>query len=148
MLRESTADLGLGSGVLEPDGAPAAAAGTYAPPAWGPIKRIAFRFLFSYFFLYIFPFPLEYLPFAEKVLGFYQTFLDSLVTWTGRTVFHVSITVQPNGSGDTIWNYVQLFLFAALALLATVVWSILDRRRTQYAKLYEWLRVYVRLSLA
>jgi hypothetical protein len=147
MLRESTADLG-GVGVLEPEAASAAVAGTDSPPAWSPAKRIAFRFLFSYFFLYIFPFPLEYVPFLEKALGFYQTFLDSVVTWVGRTVFHVTITVQPNGSGDTTWNYVQLFIFVVLALAATVVWSILDRRRTQYARLYEWLRVYVRLSLA
>ena len=83
-----------------------------APPAWSPAKRIAFRFFFSYFLLYIFPFPLEYVPFLEKVFGFYQTFLDSVVTWVGRTVFHVAITVQPNGSGDTTWNYVQVFCYA------------------------------------
>ena len=146
MLRENTADLEFGGGVLESEAAPAPVMD--APPAWSPAKRIAFRFLFSYFVLYIFPFPLEYVPFLEKVMGFYQTFQDSLVTWVGRTVFHVTITVQPNGSGDTTWNYVQLFLYGVLALASTVVWSILDRRRTQYARLHEWLRVYVRLYVA
>jgi hypothetical protein len=147
MLRESTADLGSVGGVLEPEGAPAA--GVDAPPAWSLAKRIAFRFFFSYFFLYIFPFPLEYVPFLEKAVGLYQlSFMDSIVSWVGRTVFGVTITVQPNGSGDTTWNYVQLFVCLVAALVATAVWSILDRRRKQYERLHEWLRVYVRLSLA
>jgi len=147
MLRESTADLGSIGGVLEPEAAPAAAVD--APPAWSPAKRIAFRFFFSYFFLYIFPFPLEYIPFLEKPVGLYQlSFMDSIVSWVGKAVFGVTITVQPNGSGDTTWNYVQLFVCLVAALVATAVWSVLDRRRTQYARLHEWLRVYVRLSLA
>jgi uncharacterized membrane protein YphA (DoxX/SURF4 family) len=60
----------------------------------------------------------------------------------------VAITVFPNGSGDTTYNYVQVFCYFVIAAAVTLVWSLLDRRRRNYARLYEWLRVYVRFVLA
>ena len=35
-----------------------------------------------------------------------------------------------------------LFCYLILALAATVVWTLLDSRRANYARLHEWLRVY------
>ena len=68
--------------------------------------------------------------------------------WVGDEVFHADTSVLPNGSGDTTYNYVQVFCFLMLALAATAVWTFLDRRRPNYARLHEWLRVYVRFALA
>ena len=145
MLRESASEAVLEQeDFLEPEAVPAAE----ARPAWSPARRIAFRFLFAYFFLYIFPFPLEYVPFLDKLPEYYESLINGLFTFVGKAVFGVVIDVQPNGSGDTTWNYVQLFCWVMLALVATVVWSVLDRRRTQYERLNDWLRVYVRSSLA
>jgi hypothetical protein len=42
---------------------------------------------------------------------------------------------------------VLVFCYLILALAATVVWTLLDSRRANYARLYEWLRVYVRFAL-
>jgi hypothetical protein len=135
-----------------PDAAPLAPAprepAPLAPPRWSAAKSFAFRFVFVYLVLYIFPFPLVFLPFARPVLEAYSTFVDSLVEQVGQRVFHVAITVQPNGSGDTTYNYVQVFCWLALALLAAVLWTILDHRRRNYARLHEWLRVLVRFDLA
>jgi len=119
-----------------------------AEPEWGPVKRLLFRFLFAYLFLYIFPFPLDILPVVGMAAEPYQSFWNAAVPWVGRHVFHVAITVQPNGSGDTTYNYVQVFCYLVLALTAAAVWTLLDRRRRNYARLNEWLRVYVRFSLA
>jgi len=118
------------------------------PVPWGLGKRIAFRFACCYFFLYIFPFPLDYIPYVGIAAGWYQNLWNALVPWVGKVVFHVAITVQPNGSGDTTWNYVQLFCFVVLAAVATLVWTLLDRRRANYARLHEWLRIWVRFYLA
>jgi hypothetical protein len=125
---------------------PAAAAGPV--PAWSPAKRISFRFAFSYLVLYILPFPIYVIPYLQVITKPYEELWNALVPWVGRHVFHVNITVFPNGSGDTTFNYVQLFCFLVLAVVATLVWTLLDRRRTQYERLYEWLRVYVRFDLA
>src|SRR6185503_10927116 len=53
-----------------------------------------------------------------------------------------------NGSGDTTYNYVLVLCLLTLAILATVIWSVLDRRRLNYEQIYQWLRLYVRFSLA
>jgi uncharacterized membrane protein YphA (DoxX/SURF4 family) len=114
---------------------------------WSPARRVAFRFAAVYLFLYIFPFPFNVIPGVEKLFGWWDTGWEAIVTWTGLRVFGVAITVLPNGSGDTTFNYVQLFCCLVLAALATIVWSVLDRR-THYDALHHWLRVYVRFALA
>jgi uncharacterized membrane protein YphA (DoxX/SURF4 family) len=43
---------------------------------------------------------------------------------------------------------VLLFCYLILALAATAVWTLLDSRRANYARLHDWLRVYVRFALA
>lgn len=118
------------------------------PAAWRPVNRVLFRFIFAYLVLYIFPFPLNVLPYVDEWAAPYDNIWNWAVPWVGKHLFHVEITVLPNGSGDTTYNYVQIFLFAAIAAAATLVWSVLDRRRTQYSRLYVWLRIYVRFSLA
>jgi hypothetical protein len=117
-------------------------------PAWGLGRRVFFRFTFVYFFLFIFPFPLSFIPYVGAALQPYQDLWDHLVPWVGKHLFHVDITVQPNGSGDTTYNYVQLFCFLVIALAAAAVWTLLDRKRANYVPLNEWLRLYVRFSLA
>lgn len=119
-----------------------------APPRWSAAARFAFRFACVYLVLYIFPFPFYFVPGAEHLLAPYGAAVDWLVHQVGRQVFHVAITVQPNGSGDTTFNYVLDFSRLVLALLAALLWTALDRRRPNYARLHEWLRVYVRFSLA
>src|SRR4051794_11881441 len=109
---------------------------------WGPVKRFLFRFLSAYLFLYIFPFPLDVIPYGPVLAKPYVDLWNALVPWVGQRLFHVAITVRPNGSGDTTYNYVQVFCYMVLALVAAGVWTLLDRRRTEYSRLYDWLRVY------
>ena len=117
-------------------------------PVWSPVKRLLFRFVFSYLVLYSFPFPLYYIPYVGMGLGWYFNLMNKLTLWAGQQIFGVTITVQPNGSGDTTYNYVQVFCYLVISVAVTLVWSLLDRRRSNYARLYEWLRVYTRFVLA
>ena len=115
---------------------------------WSLATRIAFRFAFSYLVLYNFPFPLDWLPYAETTVGWYSRLWQRLVGWAGQAFFGVTAVSRVNGSGDSTFGYVSIFCVAAIAVVATLVWSILDRKRENYARLHEWLRVYVRFSLA
>src|SRR4029077_1111536 len=78
---------------------------------WGWTRRILFRFVFVYLMVYNLTFPLNFLVFfgnlAVKVAQPYESFWNALVPWVGEHVFQVKITVRPNGSGDTTYNYVQ-----------------------------------------
>ncbi|HEY2292397.1 MAG TPA: hypothetical protein VGM86_17000 [Thermoanaerobaculia bacterium] len=118
-------------------------------PAWGPVQRALFRFLFSYLVLYNFPFPLTVIPVYGEVLDeSYKEIWHRVVPWVGEHVLGVVARSHPTGSGDTAYNYVLVFCYLILALAATAVWTLLDSRRANYARLHEWLRVYVRFALA
>lgn len=110
---------------------------------WGPAKKVFFRFLFAYLVLFNFPFPLYYIPYVNIA---YSRIWGPVVPWVGMHVFNASITTR--GGSDSIYSYVQVFCFLVLSIAATLIWTLLDRKRRNYARLYEWLRVYVRFVLA
>ncbi len=96
-----------------------------------------FRFFATYFTLYI----------ATQSFFFLW---DPIIDFLAESVLHLPgpITVKPNGSGDTTYNYVQVLGIFLVAILGTVLWSILDRKRHNYDKLLYWSMVLVRYSLA
>jgi hypothetical protein len=53
-----------------------------------------------------------------------------------------------NGSGDTSYAWTQLWLYLTVALVACVIWSVLDRKRDEYDKLLYWLRLCLRYFVA
>ncbi|MGB6521276.1 MAG: hypothetical protein WBE83_05860 [Candidatus Cybelea sp.] len=120
------------------------------PPRWSLSLRIAFRFAFSYFLLYCAPFPLMWIPYGERAGQLVEGFWHALVPWVAAHVLHLPrpITVFENGSGDTTYNWVLVGCFLVIAGLATVLWSVLDRKRPSYDRLYRWSRLYLRLWLA
>jgi hypothetical protein len=118
------------------------------PGKWSFLTRISFRFAFAYLVLYNFPFPFNIMSWFETASSGYDALWQRVVRPVGKAVFGVDTSVLPNGSGDTTFNYVQVFCFAVLALVATLIWSLLDRKREQYTRLDAWLRIYIRFSLA
>ncbi len=105
-------------------------------PVWSGPQKIAFRFFFGYFVLYTLPF----------VDGLWH----ALIPWVGAHLLQLPqpITTFTNGSGDTTYDYVLVGCMVVLAWIATVVWSVLDRRRANYNVLLYWLTVLVRYYLA
>jgi hypothetical protein len=121
---------------------------TVSPEKWSRLQKIAFRFWASYLFLYIIPFPFN------QVLGgvCYRIgqYFNPIVCWAGRKLFRIAydLTNGPNGSGDTSYDYAQLFVLFWLAIFACTLWSLLDRKRNDYNKLLYFLKVLVRVYLA
>ncbi len=118
------------------------------PPPWPAWHRIAFRFAATYLVLYNLPFPASLIPGFWKLAGAYRSLWFRVVPWVGSHVFGATITVHPNGSGDTTFNYVQVFCFAVAAVVATLIWTLIDRKHREYSRLHDWLRIFVRFSLA
>jgi hypothetical protein len=117
---------------------------------WSLMDKLIFRFFCAYFVIYTFPFPIEYIPGAELITQYYTRLWDGLVPWVGKNILNLSyeITVKPNGSGDTTYNYVQVLIMAVLALLSCLIWTIIDRRRLAYNQLFYWFTVLLRYNLA
>ena len=115
---------------------------------WGTIHKIWFRFVSAYIVIYIFPFPANLL--LESGWGKLGGLFFPLIDWVGHNVLQMTqaIHAEPNGSGDTSYNYVQLFIFLVLAALTAIIWSLADRKRPNYKKMRYWVRVLVRYYLA
>jgi hypothetical protein len=129
-------------------------------PSWSPALRIAFRFWMVYLGLYClatqiitslfnvytgaglnFPDPATLWP------------LRPVIFWVAAHIFHVNAPLSPffggnSGSCDTMFGWVMIFCLLVIAIAATVVWSLLDRSRENYAELHKWFRLFVRFGLA
>ncbi len=118
--------------------------------SWRPPTRIAFRFAFSYFLLYIIPGAVGALPADSRIDDSYRQMWHAIVPWVGANLLslHGDMTEVANGSGDQLYDYILLLCLVVVAAIATAIWSWVDRKRTNYSQLYQWLRVFVRMILA
>lgn len=109
---------------------------------WTNIQKIFFRFLFCYVLLYI-------LSNQFITSDFIESFWKIVVPWFADTFMSLpeKITIFPNGSGDTTFNWVSLVCYLIVSLFATIIWSILDRNRNNYTTLMQWALALVRYYL-
>ena len=103
---------------------------------------------FVYFILYIFPFPISYIPFVSGLLQTLTDLSATICTTFARSLLNLDIHPQSNGSGDTTFHYVQVLLFATCSFVATVVWSLADGARRDYEKLWYYLMILLRYYTA
>ncbi len=123
---------------------------TTAAASWSFTQKLLFRFFLILFLLYIFFNPNGVLPYSDSVFNFYIPPFHKLMVWIAKNILPISypVTVFTNGSGDTTYDYVVIFFITAMALVAALVWSILDKRTKAYNKLFYWFRVIVRYYVA
>jgi hypothetical protein len=134
----------VASVVVEPS---AFAAAAPPEPSWSLPRRIAFRFVFAYVAVWLVPFPLNSLPLLGRAFGWLDRAQDAATVWIGHLLLHQTVNVAPNGSGDSTGGWILCWLQLALALVATLVWSLADRRRPHYARLSRWLDGWLRFGV-
>jgi hypothetical protein len=126
------------------------------PSRWLLGTRVAFRFCVIYFGLFC-------LLYAQIIIVFTGVFgwvlppdaalwqlrtLSPVTEWIGQHVFGVNATLDPNSrSGDQTAMWVFTFNLLVVAVVATVLWSVLDRRRSDYRRLYAWFLTFIRICL-
>ena len=76
--------------------------------------------------------------------------MRAIVFWTAARLFGAKtpLVYSGSGSGDKTFDWVLAFCLLIVALAATAVWSVLDRRRTSYEGLHKWFRLFIRFALA
>ncbi|MEK6480250.1 DoxX family protein [Catalinimonas sp. 4WD22] len=113
---------------------------------WSNGQKLLFRFGFTYLALYILP-NLVYL-FISIVISDPGNLMEPLVLWVGETILDTGkINIMSNGSGDTTYNYVEVFTMLCIAILSTLIWTLLDHKRKQYRTLLYYLTVGIRYML-
>ncbi len=128
-------------------------------PRWNPFLKIAFRFWMIYLGLYCFA--------TQIIISLFNATemasdlpdpatvwpLRPVISWVGAHIFHVNASPSPtfggnSGTLDCMFGWVMTFCVLVIATAATVVWSLLDRRRENYAGLHKWFSLFVRFALA
>ena len=116
---------------------------------WSLATKVAFRFTFSYFLLWAYPRAVGSLGKNIEYHNPLRTMWHAVVPWVGTNILHLTgdFTEVANGSGDQLYDYILLFCIAVTAVAITVIWSWLDRKRTNYTALNRWLRFFMRIVL-
>lgn len=123
-------------------------------PNWGLTVRILFRFCVVYFSLFslttqivtgLFPIPKVDIPDPASLWPVSQT-----VLWVEAHILRVADPVPwaETGSGDRIFDWALLVCLLIVSALATVTWSILDRKRANSSTLAKWFLLGIRFALA
>jgi hypothetical protein len=132
-----------------------------APARWSPAARIAFRFFFCYC--------MQYALFCDHRTLFCRiprigaTVQDKAALlyllparWLGQHLFHLTgaaAVIHPSAFADRALDWIAAGLMLAVALVATLIWSLLDetrstaRKRLAYPMLFGWLRWTLRLTI-
>ena len=118
------------------------------PPKWNQASLIAFRFFLVYFVLHVFPFPWYFIPYAWKLYQPLSELNSSIIEVVAKEYFKVDPSVINAGSGDAAINYVRMVCFLVYSLVATLIFSVIDRKRNDYEKFYYGLSVILRYYLA
>ncbi len=73
---------------------------------------------------------------------------QATLPWICTHIFgiHRELIIFPDA--DYLSGYLQHLVELTLAVAATVIWSILDRKRNDYRRLYAWFTLFLRFSLA
>lgn len=124
-----------------------------ATPRWSAATRVAFRFCFIYFGLYVLTTQMlggliAFRPGVELPPLEEQPPIKNLVIWVATHVFGITrrLVVTGSGSGDKTFDWVAAFSLLIVAVTATVVWSVVDRRRKQYVACHKWFQVFLRFA--
>jgi hypothetical protein len=121
-------------------------------PSWRPLTRVAFRFGFVYFTLYVLftqmlggliAWPAGELPDFGTLPP-----VRNIVTWTATRAFRVTqpLVITGSGSGDKTFDWVHAFCLLVISIAVTAAWTGCDRR-TQYIDLHKWFRLFLRFAL-
>lgn len=112
---------------------------------WSQRKKVIFRFFFIYLFFLLTFIGLDQIPGAHSAARFYYLLRDWAVKIANAKFFHVArVLVQSGSSGDTSYNWALQWLLISMAITGCVVWSYLDRKTRNYAKLNYWLCLFSR----
>lgn len=113
---------------------------------WTITRKCSFRFAFIFILTFVIVNNngtfLLFTTITEPLTGM----LYSFVPWFSQHIlqYHYDYKIVTNGSGDTSFNWVLLFIIFVASFVGTIVWSFLDRKRKSYNTCYYWLTVSIR----
>ncbi|WP_313267328.1 hypothetical protein [Sphingobacterium sp.] len=120
------------------------------PEQWPAFRKLGFRFSFIFILSFILVFNNGTYPLYGYISTPLTHFMQRLTPWFAENILGYSYdhSIFINGSGDTSYAWISLFILLLLALVGAALWSILDRRRASYTILFYWLTTAIRYYIA
>ena len=124
---------------------------------WKPWEKFGFRFLFLFFgitsllcvMLNAF---IASLAFSKDGFDMNKLFkpLTGAFHWLDKHLYHIGYDPKIHASfpGDNHFGVTFYLTVILFGILVTIIWSIIDKKRTNYDKLFYWFCVYLRYVLA
>ncbi len=117
------------------------------PNRW---NNILFRYLFVFFTLIIFPFPLNIIPGSEVVFDNYNDAWTAIINFTGNILVGLEepLELSFTGSGDKLYDWLWYASVIGLTLIIGTAFNIIDFKRANYETLKKWFLLFVCYYLA
>jgi len=119
---------------------------------WSLPQKIALRFFFIFFVLYIIFVPSDVLPLYGKVFYPFINYFQGFIAWAAKNILHIVISPVTRGlgdsGGDSTFDYLLYLFVIILSVAATIIWSYTGRKTADYNKLFYWLLVVLRYFVA
>jgi len=126
-------------------------------PQWKPWQKFSFRFFLLYFAVIsslcwdvmIF-FACNAFPKNNYSLETIFKPLAGFFYWLDKNIYHTGYNpkIHANFPQDNHYGEVFYLTMAILCLIAAVIWSVLDRKRRNYNRMFYWFSLYLRYLLA
>ena len=120
------------------------------PENWNSFQKFAFRYLFCYCFLFIFPFPFSSIPLVGYLTLPWNWFATNFVSLMTVYCFQrvPELSGAASGSGDQMFRFIETASYVILSLPITILWTMLDKKRKNYSRLFVLLRLWSLLFVA
>lgn len=121
-----------------------------ASTLWVVLRAVMFRFAFVYWLLIVLVVASNEDTGLIWIGKLVRPVWNPIVVWVGHSVLGITSELDTaiNGSGDKTADWVGVFVSAATAAMATLVWSVGEQRVARHAPLRGLLRVVLRYTVA
>src|SRR6185503_14698299 len=111
---------------------------------WTVTQLLGFRFALLYVLLYTFPGPFSELVGIGFVGEWYTALWRKVVPWVGAHVLFLAqpVSIRPSGSGDKLFDWLQVFVMLVLAIAGAIAWTAAARAKRSHPKLLEAFQLY------
>jgi hypothetical protein len=114
--------------------------------SWPLWQKILFQFIFIYFVLNIAS--LAYFkgyPYTGFLAGAHRYIFGDIVTGFNNHILHFRDTIAYHSNNDdTPYKFVQMVLYITLAIIGTIVWSLMQPNKKSYNTAAYYLKIIVR----
>ena len=119
---------------------------------WTALQKIAFRFFFVFFMLFILLGGNDEVPFYGNIYYPFINFLQGFICWAAKHTMHIEIVPfnrgYGDGGGDATFDYLLYVFIIILSVAITTIWSYTGRKTNNYNKLFYCLLVILRYYMA